>query len=169
MLTFELWESQKDKREKKWSENPFEERMAENSSNLAKETDSKSKKHRVPNKMNLKRLTVRHITIKMWKVKEIILKAARGNKLVTYKGTPISLSLIFQHKLYRPEGPGILKALKGKKQKTYNQEYSPKQDCNSELKGRQRVSWASLVAQLVKNLPAMWGRPGFNPWVGKIP
>ena len=29
--------------------------------------------------------------------------------------------------------------------------------------------WASLVAQLVKNLPAMWERPGFNPWVGKIP
>ena len=29
-------------------------------------------------------------------------------------------------------------------------------------------SWASLVAQLVKNLPAS-GRPGFSPWVGKIP
>ena len=28
--------------------------------------------------------------------------------------------------------------------------------------------WASLVAQLVKNLPAMW-RPGFNPWVWNIP
>ena len=27
---------------------------------------------------------------------------------------------------------------------------------------------ASLVAQLVKNLPAV-GRPGFHPWVGKIP
>ena len=27
---------------------------------------------------------------------------------------------------------------------------------------------ASLGAQLVKNLPAMW-RPGFDPWVGKIP
>ena len=29
--------------------------------------------------------------------------------------------------------------------------------------------WASLVAQLVKNLPAMRERPGFDPWVGKIP
>ena len=28
-------------------------------------------------------------------------------------------------------------------------------------------SWASLVAQLVKNPPAMW-RPGFDSWVGKI-
>ena len=31
-----------------------------------------------------------------------------------------------------------------------------------------QYSWASLVAQLVKNLLAMW-RPGFDPWVGKIP
>ena len=28
---------------------------------------------------------------------------------------------------------------------------------------------ASLVAQVVKNLPAMQGRYGFDPWVGKIP
>ena len=28
--------------------------------------------------------------------------------------------------------------------------------------------WASLVAQMVKNSPAMQ-EPGFNPWVGKIP
>jgi len=28
--------------------------------------------------------------------------------------------------------------------------------------------WASLVAQMVKNLPAVQ-RPGFDPWVRKIP
>ena len=36
-----------------------------------------------------------------------------------------------------------------------------------------QCSWASPVAQLVKNLPAMWetwvGRPQFTAWVGKIP
>ena len=32
----------------------------------------------------------------------------------------------------------------------------------------QSFNWASLVAQLVKNQSAC-GRPGFNPWVGKIP
>ena len=32
-----------------------------------------------------------------------------------------------------------------------------------------QCSWASLVAQLVKNPPAMCGRPGFDSWVGKIP
>ena len=31
-----------------------------------------------------------------------------------------------------------------------------------------QYSWASLVAQLVKNPPAS-GRPGFDHWVGKIP
>ena len=31
-----------------------------------------------------------------------------------------------------------------------------------------QYSWVSLMAQLVKNLPAMRG-PGFDPWVGKIP
>ena len=31
-----------------------------------------------------------------------------------------------------------------------------------------QCSWASLVAQLVRNLLQCW-RSGFNPWVGKIP
>ena len=31
-----------------------------------------------------------------------------------------------------------------------------------------QCSWASLVTQTVKNLPAVQ-RPGYNPWVGKIP
>ena len=31
-----------------------------------------------------------------------------------------------------------------------------------------QYSWASLVAQLVK-ICQQYGRPGFNPWVGKIP
>ena len=31
-----------------------------------------------------------------------------------------------------------------------------------------QYSWASIVAQLVKNLPAMW-ETWFDPWVGKIP
>ena len=49
---------------------------------------------RVPNKMGAKRTTPRHIIIKMPKVKdkERILKAARENKLVAYRGDPIRLS-----------------------------------------------------------------------------
>ena len=32
-----------------------------------------------------------------------------------------------------------------------------------------QYSWGSLVAQMVKNLPAMQETLGFDPWVGKIP
>ena len=49
---------------------------------------------RVPNKMNAKRTTLRHIIIKNPK-KESILKAAREKKLVTYRRGPISLSTDF--------------------------------------------------------------------------
>ena len=31
-----------------------------------------------------------------------------------------------------------------------------------------QYSWASLVVQLIKNLPAVW-ETGFDPWAGKIP
>ena len=54
-------------------------------------------KHRVPNKLNPKRTTPRHIIIKMPKVKDKvrILKAARKKKRVTYKRVPIRLSAYF--------------------------------------------------------------------------
>ena len=57
--------------------------MAENFPSLGKETDVQVQKaQKVPNKMNSKRPTPRHITIKMAKVKEkeTILKAARKNR-----------------------------------------------------------------------------------------
>ena len=50
---------------------------------------------RVPNKMDVKRPTPRHIIIKRPKVKERILKAARENQLPTYRGVPIRLSADF--------------------------------------------------------------------------
>ena len=45
---------------------------------------------RVPYKIHPRRNTLRHILIKLTKIKdkEKILKAARGKKQVTYKGTP---------------------------------------------------------------------------------
>ena len=65
-------------------ENLFEKIMKEHFPNLVKKIN-KSRKHRVPNKLNPKRLTPRHITIKMLKVKdkERILKAAREKQLAT--------------------------------------------------------------------------------------
>ena len=69
--------------------------MKENFPNLVKETDMQVQEtERVPNKMDTKRPTQRHIMIKMPKVKnkERNLKAAREKKLLTYRGVPIRLS-----------------------------------------------------------------------------
>ena len=60
--------------------------MKENSPNWVKEIDLQVQEaQRVPNKMDTKRPTLRHIIIKMSKVKdkERILKAAREKKLFT--------------------------------------------------------------------------------------
>ena len=49
---------------------------------------------RTPNKLDPKRPTLRHIIIKMTRLRdrERILKATREKQVVTYKGTPIRLS-----------------------------------------------------------------------------
>ena len=82
-----------EEREKE-AESLFREIMAENFPNLGKETDIQIQESQtVPNKMNLKRLILRCIIIKLSKVedKERILKAAREKQLVMHKGTLIGL------------------------------------------------------------------------------
>ena len=51
--------------------------MKENFPNLVKEIDMKSRKHRVPSKMDAKRPTPTYIAIKISKVKDRILNAAK--------------------------------------------------------------------------------------------
>ena len=61
--------------------------MRENFPNLVKEIDIQIQEaHRVPNKLDLKRNTPRHIIIKLPKIrdKESILKAAREKETVTF-------------------------------------------------------------------------------------
>ena len=72
--------------------------MTENFPDLVRENVSQVQEaHRVPIKMNPKKPTPRHITIKMakFKDKERILKATRKKQLVTYKRAPIRLSVDF--------------------------------------------------------------------------
>ena len=70
--------------------NLFEKIMKENFANLVKETDMQVQEaQRVPNKMDAKRPTPRHIIIEMPTVKERLLKAAREKKLVTHRGVRI--------------------------------------------------------------------------------
>ena len=71
--------------------------MTENFPNLVKEIDIQIQEaQRVPNELNIKRDTPRHIISKMPKVKyeEKILKAAREKQLVTYREVPMRLSFI---------------------------------------------------------------------------
>ena len=57
----------------------------------------------VPNKVNPKRPTPRHIIIKMpsFKDKERLLKAARQKQEVTYKGDPIKLAADFSTETFQ--------------------------------------------------------------------
>ena len=82
--------------------------MKENFPNLVKELDIKVQEAQtVPNKINPKRPTPRHIIIKMPNVKDKhkILKAAREKQLVIYRGVPIKLCGILKRKC-RLEGIG---------------------------------------------------------------
>ena len=83
--------------------------MKENFPNLGKEIDIHVQEdQRVPNKLDPKRNTPRHIIIKMSKVKDKvrILKAAREMQGGTYKGISISLSADFSKEPCRQEGIG---------------------------------------------------------------
>ena len=63
---------------------------------------------RVPNKLDSKRTTARHIIIKMPKVtnKERILKAGREKQIVTYIGVPIRPSADFSIETLQAEETG---------------------------------------------------------------
>ena len=76
---------------------------------MGKEIITKVQKtQRVPNRINPRQNTPRHILIKLTKIKhkEQISKAARKNNKITHKGIPIGQELIFQQKLFRPGGNG---------------------------------------------------------------
>ena len=96
-------------------ENIFEEIIVGNFPNL-KDADFKIQEAQgAPNKLNPNRHTPRHIIIKMAKVKERILKAAREKQSINYKGTPIRLSADFSTETLqvRREWQDIFKVLKG--------------------------------------------------------
>ena len=93
--------------------------MKENFPNLAKEiyTSRKSRKLRVPKKLDPRRNTPRHIIITLPKMKqERILEAARQKDTVTYKGPPIRLSADFSKETLqaRRDWQEVFKVMKGK-------------------------------------------------------
>ena len=91
------------KQSKQRIENLLEE-MTENFLNLAKEKVTQVQEtQRVPNKLDPKRPTLRHIIIKMTRLKdkERILKAIREKQVVTYKGAPIRLSSVYSSETFQ--------------------------------------------------------------------
>ena len=79
-------------------ENLFEKIMKENFLNFMKEIDIQVQEaQRVPNNLDPRRTTPRHIIVKMPQVKdkERILKAAREKQRASYKGLPVRLSADF--------------------------------------------------------------------------
>ena len=82
----------------KGTEKIFQEIIAENFPNMGKEPLTQIQEaQRVPYTINPRRNTLRHILIKLTKIKdkEKILKAAREKKQITYKGTLIRLLVDF--------------------------------------------------------------------------
>ena len=100
--------------------NLLEKIMKEKFPNLAKEIDFQEvqEAQRVPKKLDPRRNTSRHITIKLPKIKdkERILKVAREKETVTYKGDPIRLSDDFSKEILqaRRGWKEVFKVMKGK-------------------------------------------------------
>ena len=104
---------------KKGTEKIFEEIIVENFPNMGKEIVKQVQEaQRVPYSINPRRNMQKHILIKLSKIKnkEKLLKAAREQQQITYKGTPIRLTadLSAETLQARREWHDILKVMKGK-------------------------------------------------------
>ena len=103
----------------KGSEKIFEEIRVKNFPNMGKEIATQVQEaQRVPQRKNPQRNTLRHILIKLTKIKfkQKILKAAGEKQKITYKGIPIRLSADFSAETLqdRREWQDIIKVMKGK-------------------------------------------------------
>ena len=104
---------------KKGSEKIFEEIIVKNFPNMEEEiVNQVQEAQRVPYRINPKRNMLRHILIKLSKIKykEKILKAAREKQQITYKGIPIRLTVDLSAETLqaRREWQDIFKVMKGK-------------------------------------------------------
>ena len=86
----------------------FEDMTAENFPNVGK-VNQVQKAHRVPGRINPRRNTLRHIVIKLTKIKDRdkILKATREKQQHTKKLSS-GYQLISQQKFYKPEGNSMI-------------------------------------------------------------
>ena len=111
--------SEEEEEKKKGYEKILEEIIVENFPNMEKEiVNQVQEAQRVPYRINPRRNMPRHILIKLTKTKhkERILKAARENQQVAYKGNPIHLTAYLSAETLqaRREWQDTFKVLKGK-------------------------------------------------------
>ena len=94
---------------KKGHEKRLEDIIVENFPKVGKEIVTQVQEtQRVPNRINPRQNTPRHILIKLTKIKhkEQILEAAREKQQITHKGIPIRITADLSIKLFRPGGNG---------------------------------------------------------------
>ena len=94
---------------KKDHEKILEEIIVENFPKMGKEIITQVQgTQRVPNRINPRPNTPRHILIKLTKIKhkEQTLKAAREKQQITHKGIPIRITADLSIELFRPGGNG---------------------------------------------------------------
>ena len=104
---------------KKGHENLLEEKIVENFPKTGKEIVTQVQEtQRIPNRINPRQNTPRHILIKLTKIKhkEQILKATREKQQIIHKGIPIRITadLSIETLQARREGQDILKTMKEK-------------------------------------------------------
>ena len=104
---------------KEVTEKIFEEIIVENFPNMGKEiVNQVQEMQRVPYRINRRRNKPRHILLKLSKIKykEKILRSAKENQQITYKGIPIRLTadLSAETLKARREWQDIFKVMKGK-------------------------------------------------------
>ena len=110
-------EKLKAKDKKKDHEKIHEETIVENFPKMGKKIITQIQKtQRVPNRINTRQNTLRHMLIKLTKIKhkEQILKAAREKQQITHKGNPIRITadLSIETLQARREWQDILKVMK---------------------------------------------------------
>ena len=97
----------------------------------------------VPNRINQRQNTPRHILIKLIKIKhKEQLKEAREKRQITHKGIPIRITadLPIETLQTRRECQDILKVMK---EKNYNPDYCPQQGAHSNMKEKSKASQTS--------------------------
>ena len=149
--------SPREEDKKKGHEKILEEIIVENFPKMGKEIATQVQEtQRVPNRINPRQNTPRHVLIKLTKIKhkEQILKAAREKQQKTQKGIPIRITadLSIEALQARREWQDILQVMK---EKTYNSDYCTQQRSHSDMKEKSKALDKQKLREFSTTKPAL--------------